>query len=176
MRSNKPPNDRRKTLIFVAVYLAVLGVTGVFLLGELWFIWAALAVAGIIILGAYYRKTNPHKVLTVLVGLNIVLDALAILIWAAFPATQWSIYQLGFTTVGLEAAVAAALFTLTLFGLIKRQKWAPILAVAITITQRSFATYVFFPSTAIPVTTIWSVLIIYFAYRDITCKRDRGIQ
>jgi hypothetical protein len=170
MHSNERPNDQRKTLIFAAVYLAVLGVTCVFLLGELWFIWAALAVAGLISLGAYYRKTDPHKVLTALVALNIVLDVLAILIWAMFPATQWSIYQLGFTVVGAEAAVASALFALTLFGLIKRRKWAPYLAVALTIVQRSFATYVFFPSTAIPVNTIWSVLIIYFAYKDITCK------
>ena len=157
----------RKTLIFTAAYVAVLGFTSFFLLFELWFIWAALAVAGLIILISIYRKINPHKVLTAFVALNIVLDVLAIGIWTAFPATQWSIYQLGYTIVGAEAALAASLFTLTLFGLMKKKKWAPFLAIALTIIQRSFATYVFFPSTAIPVTSIWSLLIIYFAYRDI---------
>jgi hypothetical protein len=169
-RDSKPQNDRQKTLIFIAIYLAVVGVTGVFLFTELWFIWAALAVAGLIVLVSYYKKINPHKTLTTFVALNIVLDVLAIAIWAVFPATQWSIYQLGFTIVSAEAALAAALFTLTFFGLMKKKKWAPFLAIALTIIQRSFATFVFFPSTAIPVTSVWSLLIIYFAYRDIKCN------
>jgi hypothetical protein len=56
--------------------------------------------------------------------------------------------------VGPEAALAAALFALTLFGLSKKQKWAPILAIVITVTQRVFATYVFFPSPAIAITNL----------------------
>lgn len=169
-RDSKSQNGRQKTLVFIAVYLAVVGVTGVFLVAELWFIWAALAVAGLIVLVSYYKKINPHKTLTTFVALNIVLDVLAITIWAVFPATQWSIYQLGFTIVGAEAALAAALFTLTLFGLIRKKLWAPYLAIVLTIIQRSFATFVFFPSTAIAVTSIWSILIIFFAYREIKAK------
>jgi len=168
--SKSGKRDNRKMLISTAAYVVVLGFTSVFLLVELWFILAALAVAGLIILVSHYRKTNPHKVLTAFVALNIVLDVLAIAIWTVFPATQWSIYQLGFTIVGPEEALAAALFTLTLFGLMKKNKWAPFLAITLTIIQRSFAAYVFFPSTAIPVTSIWSLLIIYFAYRDIKCN------
>ena len=110
---------------------------------------------------------NPHKALTRLIALNIVLDIIAIAIWAAFPTLQWSIYRLGFSIVGTEAAVAAALFTLTLLGLSKKQKWAPTLAIAITVTQRVFATYVFFPSPAIALTLIWSLVIVYFAYKNI---------
>jgi hypothetical protein len=115
---------------------------------------------------------NPHKILTRLIALNIVLDIIAIVIWAAFPAIQWSIYRLGFSIVGPEAALAAALFALTLFGLSKKQKWAPILAIAITVTQRVFATYVFFPSPAIAITLIWSLVIIYFAYKDIKTPNE----
>jgi hypothetical protein len=113
---------------------------------------------------AFHGK--KHKILTRLVGLNIVFDLIAIAIWAVFPNLQWTIYRLGFSIVGTEAALAAALFTLTLFGLRKKQKWAPILAIIITITQRVFATYVFFPSPALILTLIWSLLIIYFAYRE----------
>jgi hypothetical protein len=115
---------------------------------------------------------NPHKILTRLIALNIVLDIIAIAIWAAFPAIQWSIYRLGFSIVGPEAALAAALFALTLSGLSKKQKWAPILAIAITVTQRVFATYVFFPSPAIAITLIWSLVIIYFAYKDIKTPNE----
>jgi hypothetical protein len=55
--------------------------------------------------------------------------------------------RLGFTVVGTEAAVAAVLFAVILFGLMKKKSWAPILAIAVTVVQRVFATYVFFPST-----------------------------
>jgi hypothetical protein len=110
---------------------------------------------------------NPHKTLTHLVAANIFLDILAIAIWGLFPSTQWSIYQLDFTIVGTEAVIAAALFALTLFGLIKSKRWAPYLAIILTINQRVFANYVFFLSIGNVITLIWSLLIIYFAYLDI---------
>jgi hypothetical protein len=129
-----------------------------------------------------HLRSNPHKNLTRLVAANIVLDSIAIAIWTAFPATQWSIYRLGFSTIGTEAAIAACLFALTLFGLIKRKKWAPFLAIAITLNQRIFSNYSFFPN---PVeiqtqplilapnaaTLIWSFVIIYFAYRDLKTQK-----
>jgi len=110
---------------------------------------------------------DPHKILTRLIALSIVFDIIAVAIWAVFPAVQWSIYRLGFFIVGAEAALAAALFALTLFGLRKKQKWAPVLAIAITVTQRVFGTYVFFPSPAIAATLIWSLIIVYFAYKTL---------
>ena len=114
-----------------------------------------------------FSVANPHKILTRLIALNIVLDIIAIAIWAAFPALQWTIYRLGFSIAGPEAAFAAALFAITLFGLSKKQKWAPILAIALTVTQRVFGTYVFFPSPALALTLIWSLVIIFFAYKTI---------
>lgn len=115
---------------------------------------------------------NPHKTLTRLIALSIVFDIAAVAIWAAFPAIQWTIYQLGFTIVGTEAVVAAALFALTLFGLHKKRKWAPPLAIVITVTQRVFGTYVFFPSPAIAVTLVWSLVIVYFAYKTLKTSND----
>ena len=110
-----------------------------------------------------YRK-NPRKTLIRLVAANIFLDAFAIGVWAAFPTLQWTIYQLNFSIVGVEAAVAAALFCVTLFGLFKSKKWAPTLAIAVTVAQRVFATYVFFPSVGIALTLTWSLLIVFFAH------------
>jgi hypothetical protein len=128
-----------------------------------------------------YLRANPHKMLTRLIATNIVLDCTAIAIWTAFPATQWSIYRLGFLIIGPEAAIAAMLFALTLFGLIKRKKWAPFLAIAITVTQRVFGNSAFFPNpadimiqplilTPNAATLIWSFIIIYFAYKDIKTR------
>jgi hypothetical protein len=111
------------------------------------------------------HRANPRRMLTRLVAANIVLDLVAIGIWGVFPATQWSIYRLDFLVVGTEAGVAVALFALVFFGLTKGKKWAPILAIAVTVAQRVFAAYVFF-NVANLIPLAWSMLIIYFAYKD----------
>lgn len=161
------PSKLSLRLIPTGIFISILVVAGIFLLNEqYWYVWAMLAITGSIIFGSHYRKTNAHKILSFLVASNIFLDSVAIAIWALVPSTQWSIYQLGFIVVGTEAGMAAAVFTLVLFGLRRKKNWAPFLAIALTVTQRIFATYVFFPSKALLVTLMWSVLIIYFAYAE----------
>ena len=118
-------------------------------------------------------SSNPHKILTRLIAANIVLDIIAIAIWASLPANTWNgMYRLDSLIAGSEAALAAAFFGVTLFGLKKRQTWAPILAITITVSQRIFTAYVFFPSVAIPIPLIWSLVIIYFAFKDIKTSRN----
>ena len=112
-------------------------------------------------------KFSYRRMLTGLVAANIALDLVAVLIWGLVPATQWSIYRLGFPVVGSEAALGAVLFGFTLFGLLKMKSWAPKLAIAATIVQRVFGTIVFFPSLGIFVTLTWSLLIIFMAYQTI---------
>ena len=120
-----------------------------------------------------FSSSNPHMTLTRLITANIVLDFIAIAIWAALPANTWNgMYRLDSLIAGSEAALAAAFFGVTLFGLKKRQTWAPILAITITVSQRVFAAYVFFPSVAIPIPLIWSLVIIYFAFKDINTSRN----
>jgi hypothetical protein len=132
-----------------------------------------------------YLCTNSHRILTRLITANIVLDGIAIAIWAVFPVTQCSIYRLGFSIIGTEAAIGACLFALTLFGLIKRKKWAPFLAIVLTVNQRVFSNFAFFPNPAdiqmqplilAPnvATLIWSIIIIYFTCKDINAKNDEG--
>jgi hypothetical protein len=117
---------------------------------------------------------DPHRVLTFLVSANIILDFIAIAIWAALPANTWNgMYRLDSLIASSEAAFAAAIFAIALFGLRKGQKWAPFLAIAITVSQRVFAAYVFFPSIAIPIPLIWSLVIIYFALKDIKLQKSK---
>jgi hypothetical protein len=106
---------------------------------------------------------KAHKMLTRMVSANIGAAA----IWVAFPAAGWSVYRLGASIAAAEASMAVVLFALVLLGLIKRKSWAPILAIVLTIAQRAFATYIFFPSPALGITMIWSLMIIYFAYKEI---------
>ena len=110
---------------------------------------------------------NSHRMLTRLVALNIVFDAIAIATWTALPSSGGNLHYIDPSVASIEAAIAIVLFAATLFGLIKKQNWAPKAAIAITIIQRTFATIVFFPSPGILATTIWSAIIIYFAYKTI---------
>lgn len=52
--------DWRKTLIFIAVYLAVLGLTGIYLLTSFWYVWMGLAVAGLVLLVAWHAKATAY--------------------------------------------------------------------------------------------------------------------
>ncbi len=114
---------------------------------------------------------NPHKTLTRLVAANIVLDITAIVIWAALPPNTWNgMYRLDSLTASIEAAIAAVFFSLTFLGLRRKKQWAPILAIGITVIQRIFAVYVFFPSIAIPIPLVWSLAIIYFAIKDLRTR------
>jgi chromate transport protein ChrA len=117
-------------------------------------------------------NANRHKTLTRLIAANIILDIVAIVIWFSLPPNTWNgMYRLDSLTASIEAAIAAVLFTATLVGLKRRKKWAPKAAIAITITQRIFAIYVFFPSIAIPIPLIWSLVIIYFAIKDLKTSK-----
>jgi hypothetical protein len=115
-----------------------------------------------------FPSGNSHKMLMRLVAANIILDIIAIAIWAALPAGTWNgMYRLDSLIASVEAAVAAAFFAITLFALKKQLKWAPIMAIALTVAQRAFAIYVFYPSYFIPIPLIWSIVIIYFALKDL---------
>jgi hypothetical protein len=133
----------------------------------------SLSIIVFAIVAVFYarkNRTNPRRTLTHIVAANIALDITAIAIWM-FPAFQWSIYRLDFFAVGTEAAIAAALFALTLFGLIRNKKWAPILAIAVTAAQRVFATYIFFPSSALALTLIWSFMMVFFAFTELKTSK-----
>lgn len=127
----------------------------------------AFAAAGALLVYKYRR--NPHKILTRLVAANIVFDVSAMVLWL-FPETQWSVYQLGYMAAIAEAGVAAAVFAVALYGLRKHKAWAPKLVLVLTVVQRAFATYIFFPSPALALTLVWSCIIVLFAVLTIRTK------
>ena len=123
----------------------------------------------------YKYRHNPHKILTRLATANIMFDILAIILWL-FPETQWSVYQLGYMAAIAEAGAAAAVFALALYGLKKHKAWAPKLALVLTIVQRLFATYIFFPSPALALTLIWSLWLVAFAVLTIKTQSAGSTQ
>ncbi len=139
-------------------------------LDELILLVMVIALGVIAAFLVYKFRRNPHKVLTRLVAANIILDITAAVTWL-FPETQWSVYQLGYMTAIAEAGLAAAVFAVALYGLRKRKTWAPKLALALTVVQRVFATYIFFPSPALALTLIWSILVAAFAVMDLKARK-----
>jgi uncharacterized membrane protein (UPF0136 family) len=119
-----------------------------------------------------FSSGNSHKTLMRLVAANIVLDIIAIAIWAALPAGTWNgLYRLDSLIASVEAAVAAGLFAFTLYCLKRNIHWAPVLAIVLTVAQRVFAVYVFYPSYFIPVPLVWSLVIIYFAIKTLRSRQ-----
>jgi len=110
----------------------------------------------------FRSRKNPRKILTRLVAVNILLDVAAAAIWI-FPETHWSVYQLGYMAAIAEALAAAAVFAVALYGLKKNKSWAPILVLTLTVAQRVFATYIFYPSPALALTLVWSLMLATFA-------------
>jgi uncharacterized membrane protein (UPF0136 family) len=120
---------------------------------------------------------KSHKTLMRLVAANIVLDIIAIVIWAALPAGTWNgLYRLDSLIASVEAAVAAGLFAFTLYCLKRNIHWAPVLAIVLTVAQRVFAVYVFYPSYFIPVPLVWSLVIIYFAVKTLRSQQKLKIE
>jgi DNA-directed RNA polymerase subunit RPC12/RpoP len=52
--------DWWRALAFLAIYLAVLGVMSIYLLISYWYVWAALAVAGLVILVSWHAKATAY--------------------------------------------------------------------------------------------------------------------
>lgn len=117
---------------------------------------------------------NPHKTLTLLVALNIIFDIIAITTWLALPSSGGNLHYIDTSIARAEAAIAVVLFAVTLFGLVKNQSWAPKAAISVTLIQRTFGTIVFFPSPGIVATLIWSIIIIYFAYKTIKSESQQN--
>jgi hypothetical protein len=112
---------------------------------------------------------DSHKTFVRLVGLNIAFDILSIPAWIAlsFTASPLSTSTLTVNTsiAIVDAAVAAAVFAMALFGILGRQKWAAYLAVAATVAQRVTGVFIFDLNVGMVVEVVWSLLIIYFAFK-----------
>jgi hypothetical protein len=113
--------------------------------------------------------TDPHKTLIRLVGLNIAFDILSIPIWIGlvFAPTSptGSTIAVNTSIAIVDAAAAAVLFGVALLGILKKQKWGSYLAVAGTVAQRIAGVFIFALNVGMAVEFVWSILIIYFAYK-----------
>jgi hypothetical protein len=119
-------------------------------------------------------KNRINTLLFILVLGNIVVDVANIAVWIGMPSSQASmlggpIAKTFGSLVGLVIgtailSVVSITYATTLFGLSRRQKWAPLLIVAISIANRAIALVIFeFTS---PIFFAWTVILVAVAYID----------
>jgi hypothetical protein len=112
---------------------------------------------------------DSHKTLSRLVGLNVAFDLLSIPFWIALTYTtslqSASTLTVNSSTAIVDAAAAAVLFAVAFLGIIKKQKWGPYLATVGTLAQRIVGYLIFGLNGGMAVEVVWSILIIYFAYK-----------
>ena len=136
-------------------------------------------------------KNRINTILIVLVLLNIIGDIGNIILWLAVPDTRGSLVGgvvVGGPLTGAEfnggyiAAVAgdqAALiagtvilaavsivYIISLFGLLKRRTWAPLLVIVISIANRALAALLFELNPGFAIWGVWTVILVVVAYLD----------
>jgi hypothetical protein len=119
-------------------------------------------------------KNRINTLLFILVLGNIVWDIANIALWIRVPSSQSSLQggpiaktfgSLDGLVIGTTVLSAISIIYATgLFGLHRRQKWAPALIIAVSIANRAFALLIFeFTS---PIFYVWTVILVSVAYLD----------
>ena len=53
--------DYLKSIIFILVYVIVIGVSAVYLLIELWYLWLLIVVAGMLLMVNWHKKKTAYR-------------------------------------------------------------------------------------------------------------------
>jgi hypothetical protein len=62
--------------------------------------------------------------------------------------------------------VVAVVYIAALFGLLKKQKWAPLLVIAISVANRVIALFLYFISPAFAFWAVWTIILVVVAFLD----------
>ncbi len=119
-------------------------------------------------------KNLLNAVLMLFVLGNIAMDVANIAVWIAIPSMQSSLQSgpiaetLG-STIGLAAgtailSAASITYAIALFGLYRKQKWAPLLVIAVSVANRAFSVAIF--QATYPIFYAWTGTLIFVALLD----------
>jgi hypothetical protein len=125
------------------------------------------------------KKTNLgiiHKVLILFVILNIIGDIGNVAFWWANSGSRISLNpSIVGNAVGADTAliiasvillVISVLYIVSLFGLLKHVKWAPLLVIAISVANRLLAIFLYQISLAFVFWAIWTIILEVVSYLD----------
>lgn len=114
--------------------------------------------------------------LILLVGINIIGDIGNIALWNADPSLQESLIG-GYiaSLVGAEnaltagtaiLAIVAIIYIASILGLLKKQKWGPLLVIAISIANRVIAVFLYQFNEFFFVWFAWTIILLVVAFLD----------
>jgi hypothetical protein len=118
-----------------------------------------------------------HAILMLFVTINILGDIGNIAFWWANPDSREASLNTGYiaSVVGADNAliagtvillVVAIVYTVALFGLMKKRVWAPLLVIAISIANRALALPLYFISPAFAFWAVWTIILVVLSYLD----------
>lgn len=110
-----------------------------------------------------------HKILIALTAITIIAEIGSIILWTVNPRILIGqarvTLAVDYTIAVASAAVFAALNSIALFWIIKRNKIGPIFLIAISFINRA-SSHFFFIGGAHLVFITWTILLVIFAYLD----------
>lgn len=118
-----------------------------------------------------------HTVLILFVAINIIGDIGNVAFWWANASSRDASLNTGYiaSVAGNGNAliagtvillVVSAVYAASLFGLIKKLAWAPLLVIAISIANRVIALPLYFISPAFAFWAVWTVILVVVSYLD----------
>ena len=121
-------------------------------------------------------KNRINTVLILLVLINVIGDLGNIAFWYASPNSQSSlnggyIAAVAGTANGLIAGtiillVVALIYLASAYGLLKKQTWAPLLVIAISVANRALAAFLYLFSEAFYFWLVWTIVLVVVASLD----------
>ena len=122
-------------------------------------------------------KNRIHQILMLFIAINIIGDVGNVAFWWANPSSRAASLNTGYIGVsaGVDNAliagtvvllVVAAVYAASLFGLMKKLKWALPLVIAISIANRALALVLYFISPAFAFWAVWTIILVAVAYLD----------
>lgn len=126
-------------------------------------------------------KTRINTLLIVLVLINIIGDFGNVAFWWGSPSSQGSLNTGYIAAVAGQSAalvagtiiliVVAIVYIVALGGLFKKQTWAPLLVIAISIANRVLAVFLYLFSEAFYFWLVWTIILLIvssFDYRKLS--------
>ncbi len=121
-------------------------------------------------------KNWVNILLVLLVAINIIGDIGNIALWNSLPSSQESLTggyidslagaENALATGTIILSVVSIMYVAALLGLLKKQKWGPLLVIAISIANRAIAVFLYLFNQFFFLWFAWTIILLVVAFLD----------
>ncbi len=133
-------------------------------------------------------KNRINTILIVFILVNIIGDIGNVGFWFASPSSREASLNTSIlaSAVGIDNALIAAsamllvvalVYAFSIIGLFKKQKWAPLLVIAISVVNRGLALLIYFISPAFAFWAVWTIILVvvsFMSYRKLSAPSPQA--